>query len=83
MLLQLVGALVEAAEKPDAPTAISATTVGLIVELLCFCVTAHSYRIKWVLYCTFVGCACQGPEVSHGRRGAGRCCGGADGAGGG
>ncbi len=43
--LQLVGALVEAAERPQSPGAITPATVALIVDLLCFCVSAHSYRI--------------------------------------
>ncbi len=43
---QLVGALVEAAERPGAPGAVTPATVALIVDLLCFCVSAHSYRIK-------------------------------------
>lgn len=46
---KLVSALVEAAEKPSSPSSIPPSTVALIVELLCFCVTAHSYRIKYYI----------------------------------
>lgn len=37
-----------AADTGDAPTT-SAHTLGLIVELLCYCVTQHSYRIKYYI----------------------------------
>ncbi|KAL6784382.1 hypothetical protein ACKKBF_B01565 [Auxenochlorella protothecoides x Auxenochlorella symbiontica] len=37
-----------AADAGDAPTT-SAHTLGLIVELLCYCVTQHSYRIKYYI----------------------------------
>ena len=44
--VQLVAALVEAAERPHSPIAVPPSTVALIVDLLCFCVASHSYRIK-------------------------------------
>ncbi len=36
----------EAAERPHSPIAVPPSTVALIVDLLCFCVASHSYRIK-------------------------------------
>lgn len=46
----LLAALVAAGEGADAPAAPAPNTVGLLVDLLCFCVVSHSYRIKyWIL----------------------------------
>ncbi|KAK3281899.1 hypothetical protein CYMTET_10332 [Cymbomonas tetramitiformis] len=49
---QLVGALAQCLVPKQAPdgkqsTPTSATTLGLIIELLCYCVKHHSYRIKY------------------------------------
>ncbi|KAL4418834.1 hypothetical protein ABPG77_004074 [Micractinium sp. CCAP 211/92] len=46
-IAQLLAALVQAAEAPYAEGAPSANTVGLVVDLLCFCVVSHTYRIKY------------------------------------
>ena len=51
---KLVNALENAAERPDDPEAVSAATIAHIVDLLCFCVTQHSYRIKYYVLRTDV-----------------------------
>lgn len=46
-ITQLLAALVLAAEAPYSEGAPSANTVGLVVDLFCFCLVSHSYRIKY------------------------------------
>lgn len=46
---QLLAALVAAGDTPYGPGAPAASTVGLVVDLLCFCIVSHSYRIKYYI----------------------------------
>ncbi|PSC74221.1 Serine threonine-phosphatase 4 regulatory subunit 3 isoform B [Micractinium conductrix] len=48
-IAELLTALVQASESPYGEGAPSANTVGLVVDLLCFCVVSHSYRIKYYI----------------------------------
>lgn len=46
---RFVESIVAAAENPEGPGAVPANRVGLILELLCFLVTQHGYRIKYYI----------------------------------
>jgi protein phosphatase-4 regulatory subunit 3 len=45
----LLAAVVAAAEAPPPPSAPPPATLALLLDLLCFCVTQHSYRIKYYI----------------------------------
>ncbi|KAL4852743.1 Serine/threonine-protein phosphatase 4 regulatory subunit 3 [Chlorella vulgaris] len=46
---QLLAALVQAGDAPYSPGAPAPNTVGLVVDLLCYCTVSHSYRIKYYI----------------------------------
>ncbi|EFN53416.1 hypothetical protein CHLNCDRAFT_58505 [Chlorella variabilis] len=48
-IAKLLATLVQAGDDPYAAGGPSANTVGLVVDLLCFCVVSHSYRIKYYI----------------------------------
>ncbi|KAI3423413.1 hypothetical protein D9Q98_010630 [Chlorella vulgaris] len=46
---QLLAALVQAGDAPYSLGAPAPNTVGLVVDLLCYCTVSHSYRIKYYI----------------------------------
>lgn len=42
LLMQMMERLVHSAEHPEADDALSAATLGLLADLLCFCVMHHT-----------------------------------------